>query len=332
MTTVLFHRDFESPTGGHLAIWRYFRIVEETPGHRAEILFSPTTAWVDGNPWLGMRSRALRSRAECQPDLMLLAGLDWEILGPAEREHPPVPVINRIAHVRHASPDDVRHPYLRHPAIRICCSTEVRDAILRSGPVNGPIFVVPDGIGVDGMDPGMPWGHRPTDVFIGALKCPTMGLELAGLLRGEGFSVDLACSAVPRAEFLARVGRARVGVFLPMPTEGLFVPPLEAMALGTLAICPDIPGPRSYARDGCNGFFPAYHAAALHAAVLMALGLPRDAREDILERGRRTVAAHSVDQEAKSLREILRDARELWRELRASPAGVMRPTETEAET
>ena len=48
------------------------------------------------------------------------------------------------------------------------------------------------------------------------------------------------------------MARARVTLYLPNRLEGFYIPALEGMALGTLVVCPDSVGNRSYCRDGEN--------------------------------------------------------------------------------
>ena len=46
------------------------------------------------------------------------------------------------------------------------------------------------------------------------------------------------------------MARARVTVLVPNPKEGFYLPALEAMALGTIVVCPDCVGNRSFCVAG----------------------------------------------------------------------------------
>ena len=133
MKTVFFYRDYRCFSGGHLALWRYYNHVDSASGYRAQILFSPETVWDESNPWKTVRAQALKSRSDCRPDMLLLAGTDWELLESAERLAPAVPVVNRIASVLHADPANARYHFLHYPAIRICDSREVHDSCPLAG-------------------------------------------------------------------------------------------------------------------------------------------------------------------------------------------------------
>jgi glycosyltransferase involved in cell wall biosynthesis len=96
-----------------------------------------------------------------------------------------------------------------------------------------------------------------------------------------------------------------VAVTLPRRREGFFLPAIEAMALGTIAVCPDCIGNRSFCRDGDTAFRTPYDLDALVAATLAALALD-PARADAL----RTAAAaearrHSIDAERSAFLRIL---------------------------
>ena len=81
-----------------------------------------------------------------------LAGIDWEMLSLHEREHPAIPVINPILSIRHANPSERRYQYLKRKAIRTCTTDEVRDALLDSSQVNGPVYIVPAGLDTQPLD------------------------------------------------------------------------------------------------------------------------------------------------------------------------------------
>ena len=105
--------------------------------------------------------------------------------------------------------------------------------------------------------------------------------------------------------------RAKVTVFLPNLSEGLHMPPLEGMALGTLVVCPDVPGVE-YCSDGFNCLRPAYRLNALAAAVTAAHSLPMREAEAIRERAHETVILHSLNRERAAFHDVLRNIDQLW--------------------
>ena len=89
--------------------------------------FRPDTVWDDSNPWHPVRAAGLSWEEPVSPDVLFVAGRDWRWLDPDLCAESPVPVINLLQHVLHASPDDPleRHRFLPNKAIRIC--TELGD-------------------------------------------------------------------------------------------------------------------------------------------------------------------------------------------------------------
>ena len=169
------------------------------------------------------------------------------------------PIINLIQHVHHGDPGHPLSGFLRHRAIRICVSEEVRAAIEAVG-VNGPTVVIPNGIDQGDLPAVAAPAERPVDWLVCGLKDDRSALarELARRLELEGGwgRVEMLTKLLPRAEFLAALARAGAVVLLPRATEGFYLPALEAMALGALVVCPDCVGNRSFCRDGDNALVP----------------------------------------------------------------------------
>src|SRR3546814_3832658 len=89
-------------------------------------------------------------------------------------------------------------------------------------------------------------------VFIDGIKQPALAGELASVLRGEGRAVVLCDSPIARPQYLAAMAQARVAVTLPHPTEGFYLPGLEAIALGCASVVPACVGNRAYLEPGSN--------------------------------------------------------------------------------
>src|SRR5438445_6721641 len=136
LATVLFLRNLDRFSGGQLKVWHYFNHVRHSPRHVPHIYFGEGTIWSDENPWWLERDQVLRSWSLDTADILFLAGLDWLMLGESERTRPSLPIINLIQHVRHADPVDPRFAFLPHPAIRICVSDEIADALRATGRIN----------------------------------------------------------------------------------------------------------------------------------------------------------------------------------------------------
>lgn len=247
-------------------------------------------------------------------DVLFLSGIDWRAMIPIEeRDEYRRPIINIVQHVWHACPNDQlnRHRFLPHKAIRICVSSEIARAILRTGRVRGPVFTIPNALDLDVLAaPGAPPG-RDIDVLVAANKQPDLGHAIAARMRRPGRAVELVAERIPRDALLDLMRRARVSVLVPNPKEGFYLPALEGMALGTLVVCPDCIGNRSFCLPGQNCFRPDYDEDAIVAAAEEALH--DDARADALRaRALETAQAHDMPGERRAFLDILDRVDELW--------------------
>lgn len=234
------------------------------------------------------------------------------MLSGSERERSPTPIINLVQAVHHARPDDLRYPFLKHRAIRICVSQEVAAAISETGQVNGPVCVIPNGIDLEELPRPGESSEKDCDVLIVALKQPDLGGRLMADLKGSGQRIELLTAIIPRPEFLRRMARARVTVFLPKPTEGFYLPALEGMALGTIVVCPDCVGNRSFCQPGHNCLRPDYTFESIVSAIKTALKLsPAEARQ-IVEGAGRTATDHDLLREREAFLRLLENVDKLW--------------------
>ena len=313
MKTVLFQREFLRFQGGHLKVWHYFNHVAAAPGFEAVVRFRPDTVWDDSNPWRPVRDKGLSWTDPVDPDILFVAGRDWRWLEPGARAESPIPVLNLLQHVLHASPEDPleRHRFLPNKAIRICTSSEIARAITATGRVRGPVFTIPNGIDVAEMDAVPRPAERDIDLLIVAAKQPPLGRRLAQRVAAPGREIVLLRRYEPRPALLAQIARARVTLFLPNPLEGFYIPALEGMALGTVVVCPDCVGNRAYCENGRNCLMPAYDDDAVIAATKQALARA-SALDDMVEAGRTTAADHSLEAERDALWRILGRVDELW--------------------
>lgn len=305
---VLFHRDFRAFTGGHLKVWDYFNHVAASPTCEARIAFSAESKWDTTNPWF-------RSRGSVVPwdparaDILFLAGTDWRVVSPSQRAKP---VVNLIQHPRHAEKGAELRGFLKHRAIRICVSQEVATAIQDTGEVNGPVFVIPNGIDVASFPRAREFADRATDLLICGLKSPDLARRAYTHFAGQNRVVRWLIEWIPRKEYLARVADAKITLFLPRASEGFYLPPLEGMGCGTVVVCPDCMGNRSFCLDHVNCFRPAYDGDTILAAVTQALQQTESERREMRAQGQSTVAAHSLEQERASFFQILERVAELW--------------------
>lgn len=310
MRTVLFFRRYRSFHGGHLKVWDYFTHVLATPGFDARIGFDARSTWDAGNPWRAAPRYVVDAWRDVRPDLFFVAGRDWQLLDRHPDADRGLPVLNLIQHVRHAEEDHPKTQFLSRRAIRICVADEVADALHATGRVEGPVVVIPNGIDVG--DASVAEEPREVDLLIAGLKQPALAATLAQRLAAPGRRLDVLTEPLPRPDFLARLGRARTTVFLPNETEGFYLPALEGLALGTLVVCPDCVGNRSYLQTGGNGFRPAYRADAIVEAAGAALALTGADRDRLLAGARETARGYGLERERAAFQTLLGRLHELW--------------------
>lgn len=244
--------------------------------------------------------------------MLFLSGVDWRMIDRANWAESPVPVINLIQHVWHAVPNDKlgRSRFLPNKAIRICVSPEVTRALERTGRVRGPVFTIPDAVDVERLAGRIRPGQPDLDLLVLANKQPERGHSVFERLAGAGRS-HVIDTRTPHDEVLDLIARAAVTVFVPNPKEGFYLPALEAMALGTIVVCPDCVGNRSYCLDGVNCFRPVYSVDAIVTAAQEALARKGQLPE-MIESAAETARRHDLRHERASFLEILDRVEELW--------------------
>ena len=153
-------------------------------------------------------------------------------------------------------------------------------------------------------------------------KRPELAASLSERLRRDGVEHDVLTRVLERGSFLAQLAETRVAVCLPHPTEGFYLPALEAMARGCVVVTLDAVGNRSFCRDGENCIVAGQDAERLARAVGHAFWLSADARSGLLARAADTVTAHAPHVERSRFHAVLRDVDGLWAEARRSGVAV----------
>ena len=302
---VLFYRNYRQFQGGHLKVWHYFHHVLASPCCTPSIYFSNESIWDEDNPWAMLRGTSLIEndwRPE-RADILFLAGKDWEMLSEERRRHPVQPVINLLQGMRHADPGDVRYRYLEYPALRICVSRPVLEAVRSTGRANGPLIEIPNGVEVAAFSQEAI--GKSVDLMIVAAKNPDLGRRLGALLESPGRKLDVVSQRLGRGDFLVRLAAANVALFLPCREEGFYLPALEAMRLGTLVVCPDVVGNRTFCIPEKNCFRPTYRTDAILTEVRQALSLGRAERERLLAEARKVADEHSLEAEHRAFSAVL---------------------------
>jgi hypothetical protein len=307
---VLFHRKYRRFHGGHLKVWPYFNHVLNAPGYDARVMFDANSTWDSSNPWNDARDRVIDSLDGFVPDVLFVAGRDWQRLlglGLLDRD---IPILNLIQHVRHADEWSIQSQYLSSKAIRICVSPEVADAVIAAGS-RGPTLIIPNGAEIPGIA-SLATGARPVDLLIAGLKQPVLSTRIANALAAPDRALEVLTDHVPQDAFFDAMRRAKVTLFLPNEEEGFYLPALEGMALGTVVVCPDCVGNRSFCLPGVNAFRPDYRFEDVVEPTRVALDLPDQEREKMLDNARETVRVHSLGAEREAFGRVLADLDQLW--------------------
>jgi glycosyltransferase involved in cell wall biosynthesis len=309
---VLFHRDFRQFTGGHLKVWNYFNHVRASQSYEPRIAFTAESKWDETNPWWAAKEYVTDWNPETA-DVLFLAGADWKRLPLTPANEFSKPIINLIQHPRHADPDNEVHRFLTNRAIRICVSNQTAEAIKATGKVNGPLFVIPNGIDLADFPTSASLSERPIEVLICGLKVPDLARQIQKRLeRDENIAVTPLLDWLPRANYFRNLASAKIAVMLPRPREGFYLPALEAMACGAIVVCPDCIGNRDFCRDGVNCFRPNYDVEEIIGAIYRALALSADEADRMRSHASDTVKEHSLERERESFLEILERIDAIW--------------------
>jgi glycosyltransferase involved in cell wall biosynthesis len=302
---VLFFRDFDGFTGGHLKVWDYFRHLALSGRYHPEVYFTPRSQLECGNPWIANQVPVLNTWKAMPGDIVFVAGLDWKILpDPQSLDDSRAPIVNLIQHVRHANPGDPRFEFLGRYATRICVSEEVRNAICATGIVNGPVHTVRAATDVESHVEPHPTVHRDIPLLIAGNKNPYFARKLSNMLHERGVKHRLLTDGLPRDAYLGAIRSSSAAVLLPDVSEGFYLPAVEAMALRTLVICPDCIGNRGHCLDGVNCFRPEYTLEAVVEAIANLNGLSEARRMQMLDAATATVAQHSLEVERAQVYDI----------------------------
>jgi glycosyltransferase involved in cell wall biosynthesis len=229
-----------------------------------------------------------------------VAGEDWFLLDAAGVDTAGAPVINLVQGFRHADPRNALFACLSRPALRICVSDAVAESIRPHA--NGEVEVIPNGIEINELPRGA--FRQASRVLIAGWKKPALALDVAKRLR-ERVDVELITEPTPRPAFLRSLAQAAVSVLLPLDREGFFLPPLEAMSLGSTVVTVDCLGNR-YCVDGGNCILTEADPDALSKAAL-ALVLDPERRRPLIAAGLETAAHHSLKGERQAYHRVLRD-------------------------
>lgn len=314
-----FYRNYLEFTGGHLKHSHYFNNIKSHPAYNHRIVVENKASLIEAQQQIHqLWGRVLNAPEQWAPqknDLIFLAGMDWSFVLKKGGLDSTMPRLNLIQGTRHADPDQSLYQYLAEPAIRLCVSQPVADAIIDTGKVKGPVFVIPNGIDCQPNQNVAPIGNAFHRVQIVGYKRPDFARVLEQKLFAAGIATELLLEALPRDEFIERLDPAALVICCPLPAEGFYLTALEAMAKGCFVVVPDCEGNRAYAVDGINCLFPDYQHDAVFSAIIHALALPQNEMEKIRQAGVVTAMKHTLDNERFEFYKLLNNIDQLWQEI-----------------
>ena len=307
MPVMVFRRDYQAYTGGHAKVRDYMDHVLSA-GWDVRLYLQPGSRRHPGDPWEGLESSFMPEWSLAGVDAVFVAGQDWRAMG----AHPPgIPVVNLIQGLRHADPGSELRGYLHRPAMRVCVSAAVADALEATGEVCGPVHVIPAALNLP-ADPG--GAAQRKGVLIDGSKRPELAAMAAGHLAASGLEVRCLLEPLPRRDYLHALARAEVVVALPLEREGFYLPALEAMALGAAVVTLDAGGNRGYLQHMGNAWVAPADPASVAAAVL-ALHADTGLRMRMVDAGRHCACAHTLARERDMFVPLLMDMETSWNDI-----------------
>jgi len=295
---MLFVRNFTAFSGGHLKLADYLRHTQAGGLARPVLYQTPASRAVAGNIFNGLDCLSIEAPAPFAS--YFLAGEDWAILDRAGVDVGDAPVVNLLQGLAHADPAGPLYRFLGRPALRICVSAAVAEAITPFA--NGPVHVIENGVEIGEIAYRRPLEAAPR-ILIGGLKNPPLAAAVAERLAGLA-QIELITAPLPRSTYLARLAAASLCVLLPLPTEGFYLPALEAMALGRGVVTTDCGGNRSFCLDGQTCLIAAYEAEALAAAAKRLIADP-SLLAQLARAGQQCAAMHTLGRERRAYIDLL---------------------------
>ena len=289
--SIAFTRHYHGYTGGHQKVHDYLTHFVAM-GWRPSLYLSNSAKT---NKTLFEKIPNVEYQKSFNPDdadIVFLAGMDWQHYLPIRGAEKPV--INLIQHVRHADKNNALFSFLKEPAIRLCVSHSVKEAIAPFA--NGPCHVIKMGHKLDLS----PVSHS-NDIYILANKQPQLGRDICRWATDKGFSVILHDSTQEKAAVTEAMAKSVMTLALPNKTEGFYLPGIEAMFYSRIAIVPYCVANKEYFCKGANMLMPYYTEKNIKQAILS--GMKRGVVENSLRKyiGKKIARQYSLHNERKAL-------------------------------
>lgn len=292
-----FYRDYQRYTGGHQKFKDYMQHIAELPNVDCH-LYSKNTCDVMPNLFSSLPNVVIDEIYEPEKaDVVFLAGMDWNAYLPKKTNGQKV--VNLIQHVRHGDRQNPLFEFLKHEALRICVSEEVRQAILPHA--NGECVTITMGHTIPELNTEKQW-----DLYILGKKNPIFANKIEKWAKNQKLAVKADTGLVERDAVFDNLAKAKVALVLPNPTEGFFLPGIEAMGLSEHVVVPDCIGNRGYCEPYTNVTLCNYEETDCINAIwnaLERLSTPMHKYEKF--RGNRKARSYSINAEKRELQSLL---------------------------
>ena len=294
-----FHREYKQYTGGHQKFRDYLEHTAALPNVECH-LYANSSCRIMSSLFTSVSGVVLQQQYQPEvADVVFLAGVDWKAYLPKKREGQKV--VNLIQHVRHGDPAHPLFQFLKQEALRICVSEEVRQAILPYA--NGECVTVTMGHSIPDVI-----SEKNLDLYILGKKNPLFARSIQQWAENSGLTVHADLGLVERSTVFNNLARANVALVLPNPTEGFFLPGIEAMALSERVVVPDCVGNRGYCKQNLNIDLCEYEVSACIETIVHALErvhLPVHRFEKF--RGKREARSYNMTAERNEYQRVLSD-------------------------
>lgn len=295
---ILFTRRFRKTFGNHLRtsgthvkVRDYFMHCLQHPELEPYLYFTPDSEFEESEVWQEVpRERIVRAIALADYDALFLTGRDWKLL---PKTYKGKTIINLLQSLEQCDPQHWVFRYLKKPALRICVSREIHEAILPH--VATPAVTIRNGIPLELFRPALK--KHDNAVLIWARKQPDLGEKLFHELQTRGHAVTLLRDYLPRARFAECLSRGDIFVCLPQPLEGFYLPALEAMASGCAVVCADAVGNREFCAHEETCLMPACGDFDDHLAMIERLLAEQALKKRLQQQAIKTAQAYSLENE-----------------------------------
>lgn len=297
--TFSFFRNYEKYTGGHKKFYDYLNHTKAIEGVKCKLFVQNDCKVMPG---LFSDIPDVQYQHEYNPNtcnVVFLAGMDWQYYLPHRRSEDVI--VNLVQHVRHG---DNTHPlfnFLQYKALRLCVSEAVKDAIAPYA--NGRCVIVPIGHDIPYLQL-----DKEYDLYILAKKNVNFGKAIAKWAESKGLAYKLHDCLVSKEEVSVAMAKSRVSLVLPNPTEGFFLPGIEAMALSDRAVVPDCIANREYCLENTNAIMCDYSIETVRMTISRSLELLETSMQQHQKlRGEALARSYTITKEREIYHQLIRE-------------------------